>query len=144
MAVLIERVWDNPDDRSGARVTTAILPSGKILTSDDENPGGAIRADLQTFIGLRKLNGADEDMLFSNIAAEFGSSYRRSFSVITDPNEAREIIKEAELTSTVTPRERRYYSDYDTSVGDGTQISNAEIRMKEYLEQSSGNRKEKA
>jgi len=145
MAVLIQRAWGMPGgDDSDIRTVTAILPSGTILTpDDDEGPFGSPRSDLQSFIGVWKLRGKSEAEIFNDIDQEFGSMWGR-FLVVEDPNRARDIIKNAGLTSTITPRERSEYRDYNLSVGDGTQISNAEIRMKESLEQSNGNGKEKA
>ena len=140
MAVLIETSWSMPGgDSSNARVVTAILPSGTILTrDDDEAPFGSDRSVLQSAIGEYKILGYSEDRIFNDISLEFSSTMWNRFSLIEDPKEAREAIKEAELTATITPRERSLYRDYDSSVGDGTQVSNAEIRLKKDLEQSSG------
>ena len=141
MAVLIETSWSMPGgDSSNARVVTAILPSGKILTrDDDEAPFGSDRSVLQSAIGEYKILGYSEDKIFNDISLEFSSTMWNRFSIINDPKEAREVIKEAELTATITPRERLDYRGYyDPSVGDGTQLSYAEIRLKKDLEQSNG------
>jgi len=146
MAVLIQSAWSTQGAvPSDSRIVTAILPSGKILTPDDDDgPTGTPRADLQRFIGIWKLRGKSEAEIFHVIDLEFGSMFG-TFRKIDDPNMAREIIKKAGLTATITPRERLdYRRDFDGSVGDGTQISRAEIRIKKSLEQSNGNRKEKA
>ena len=115
------------------------FPAGNFLTpDDDEEPFGSDRGDLQRFIALRKLTGLEGDEVFKYIGQEFGSSYFNDFLIINDPREARKIIKESGLTATITPRERSMYRDYDLSIGDGTQVSNAEIRLKKDLEQSDG------
>jgi len=115
MAVLIETAWSLPGaDRGNARVVSAILPSGKVLTrDDDEAPQGAARADLERAIRVRREDlqeqgSFSEDELFEYISLEFGGMWGR-FELIDDPKEAREVIKEAKLTATVTPRERTEY-----------------------------------
>ena len=119
MAVLIETAWSLPGaDRGNARVVSAILPSGKVLTvDDDEAPQGAARADLERAIRVRREDlqeqgSFSEDELFEYISLEFGGMWGR-FELIDDPKEAREVIKEAKLTATVTPRERTEYRSDD-------------------------------
>ena len=110
MAVLIETAWSLPGaDDGNARVVTAILPSGKILTrDDDEKPFGSVRADLEDAVKEYKLAGYSEAKMFNDIELEFRSMWGR-FEMVDDPKEAREIIKESGLTATITPRERLEY-----------------------------------
>ena len=115
MAVLIETAWSLPGaDRGNARVVSAILPSGKVLTvDDDESPYGAGRADLERAIKIRseelhQRQAFSEDELFEYISLEFSGLWGE-FELIDDPKKAREIIKEAKLTATVTTRERTEY-----------------------------------
>ena len=110
MAVLIETAWSLPGaDAGNARVVTAILPSGKILTrDDDEKPFGSVRADLEDAVKEYKLAGYSEAKMFNDIELEFRSMWGR-VEMVDDPKEAREIIKESGLTATITPRERLEY-----------------------------------
>jgi len=145
MAVLIERIWSTPGDPSNASVTTAILPSGKILTLDVEDSVGSSRADMQKTISIAKKLGKNESQIFEEVALMYSSSLGGDFVIVEDPQEARRIINEARLTATVTSTEREEYKrSYDPSIGDGMQMSYAEASLVESLEQSNGNRKEKA
>ena len=117
MAVLIETSWSLPGaDRGNARVTTAILPSGKVLTrNDDEAPFGSVRSDLESALESHQSRGLSEVQMFKAIDLEFASMWG-VFNLIEDPKEARDIIKKAGLTATVTPRERSEYRDGQKSL----------------------------
>ena len=135
MAVLIQYAWTSygrPKSMDEVRVVTAILPSGEVLTrDDDEQPRGIPRNDLERTINVRRKyleeteGSFTEDEMFFSINAEYSSMFN-DFGLIKDPKEAREVIKEAKLTATVTPLERSEYSSTDlrlagvrNGVGDG-------------------------
>jgi len=112
MAVLIEKTWisyGHPESEEEVRIAAAILPSGKVLTKDDdEAPFGTDRVSLEGAVKEYQLAGYSEAEMFDRIYLEY-TSMSTKFFLVEDPREARKIIKEAGLTATLTPRERAEY-----------------------------------
>ena len=94
MAVLIEKKYPYMDySEENATVTAAVLPSGKVLAAPGANV--AMLEDYASHFG--PANGGNEEEMFRAIASIYKSPYSSDVWLVDDPQEAREIIKEAGL-----------------------------------------------
>jgi hypothetical protein len=97
MAVLIEKqalIDDDEDNPDTWTVTAAVLPSGKILASEEYDA-----SLIRHYVDYFGPDGQDvgEEELFENIISIYKTPLHGDFLLVEDPQEARKMIQEAGL-----------------------------------------------